>query len=553
MTAARIKENIPQTKTGMIHRVCDISVEREPHIIKEKKEITENEPQFSAMSTDTHNNTAISEADVSNDVTTNDKSGEISSTIQPKTEPVKHKKKNTDSPSDDTNCVAVATYNQKPSTAEGIALQEERDTVLTSTQSDCITQGNLAKGNNAAPNIAMEQINTTKAHEDSFPRGKNPAQSGSKATLNDTELREINNSSSQAVLGLHKEQGIAVTLETQTHITASKILVPEGKPSLMLRGMPESILGSRSQEKRAPLLAVVKPSSTRTLANNTEQQSVASPPPGTNVPPSEPLLILTSEAANEHPDTLNLSMTQNSNTIRNQPHSQVLNSSQTRLNTSSQSHPQSSSRHCTHTLTSTQDLSSNLTNTQIPKKTPRKGHQQSETPSFPDESLANKGNQGMVSVQRMSQSASETRLLRSRVTKTPDTNQPLSSRNPSTKVPVLEQSMKSPLTSNQRRNERKQESKSADDDFCFSDGEEESIPQVIGSQVDRIEMFLNEKLRLRKKRKTTDDGRTACEARVEKVNFESCLKFCFCLSIGGQFFDIVLLRYRFIAICILYC
>ena len=243
MTAARIKENIPQTKTGMIHR---ISVEREPHIIKEKKEITENEPQFSAMSTDTHNNTPISQADVSNDATTNDNSGEISSTIQPKTEHVKHKMKNTDSPSDDTNCVAVATYNQKPSTAEGIALQEERDTVLTSTQSDCITQGNSAKGFNAAPNIAMEQINDAKAREDSFARSQNPAiQSGSKATLNETELREINNSSSQAVLGLHKEQGIAVTLETQTHITASKILVPEGKPSLMLRGMPESILGSR--------------------------------------------------------------------------------------------------------------------------------------------------------------------------------------------------------------------------------------------------------------------------------------------------------------------
>ena len=199
-------------------------------------------------------------------------------------------------------------------------------------------------------------------------------------------------------------------------------------------------------------------------------------------------------------------MTQNSNTIWSQPHSLVLNSSQTSLNTSSQSHPQSSSRHGTHTLTSTQDLSSNFINTQIPKKTPRKGHQQSETPSFPDESLANKTNQGMVSIQRMSQSAVETRLLRSRVIKTPDTNQPLSSKNPTKKVPVLEQSMQSPFTSNQRRNERKQESKSADDDFCFPDGDEETIPKVIGSQVDRIEMFLkNERLRLSKKRKTTDE------------------------------------------------
>ena len=505
MTAARIKENIPQTKTGMIHHVSNISVEKEPDITQEKKEITDNEPQFSAMSMDTHINTAISEADVSNDATTNDKSSDISSTIQPKTERVKHKMKNTDSPSDDTNCVAVATYSQKPSTVESIALQEERETLLTSTQSDCITQGNSAKGINAAPNIAMEQINDAKAREDSFARSQNPAtRSGSKATLNETEVREINNSSSQPVLGLHKGQGIAVTLET--HITASKILIPEGKPSLTLRGMPESILGSRSQEKRAPLLAVVKPSSTRTLANNTEQQSVASPPPGTNVPLSEPFNVLTSEAANEHPDMLNLSMTQNSNMIGSQPHSQVLNSSQTRLKASSQSHLQSSSRHGTHTLNSTQDLSSNFINTQIPKKTPRKGYQQSETPSFPDESLANKADQGMVSVQRISQSASETRLLRSRVTKTPDTNQPLSCRNPTTKVPVLEQSTKSPLTSNQRRNERKQESKSADDDFCFSDGEEESIPQVMGSQVDRIEMFLkNERLRLSKKRKTTDE------------------------------------------------
>ena len=69
----------------------------------------------------------------------------------------------------------------------------------------------------------------------------------------------------------------------------------------------------------------------------------------------------------------------------------------------------------------------------------------------------------------------------------------------------MDQSIKSPLRSNQSQKERKQESKSTNDEFCFSDGEDESIPQVIGSQVDRIEMFLkNERLRLSKK---TQDNR----------------------------------------------
>ena len=70
----------------------------------------------------------------------------------------------------------------------------------------------------------------------------------------------------------------------------------------------------------------------------------------------------------------------------------------------------------------------------------------------------------------------------------------------------MDKSIKSPLRSNQSQKEREKESKSTNDEFCFSDGEDESIPQVIGSQVDRIEMFLKtERLRLSKKRKATDE------------------------------------------------
>ena len=337
----------------------------------------------------------------------------------------------------------------------------------------------------------MEKINDTTL------RGDSAIQSRSNTALNNTGLKEINKSSSRPVHGLHKEQCNTVASESESHLTQSKILQSEGK-TMMLRGMTENILGRRSQEKRAPLLAVVKPSSTRTLTKNILQQSLEDSQPGTSAHQSTPSNIFTSEDANTHTDMTNVSMSQNSNNV-GEPYSQVLSSSQ--------AYHQAPSQICTHALTMTQARPSHFTNfnTQLLKETPKKEDQHSEHTSSINEGLAKNTDQGILD-QKMSQSATEARVLRSRVAKIPDNKQPFSSKNPSTKMPVMDKSIKSPLRSNQSQKERKQESKSTNDEFCFSDGEDESIPQVTGSQVDRIEMFLkNERLRLSKKRKVTDE------------------------------------------------
>ena len=495
-TASQAKDGTLQTNnTGMIHNDFNISVGKEPGLVKQINDITDNDdPQLSVISSkDTDINKSSSQTDFTNNTTTNGKPGVTSSTIQHKIEPSKHKKACTERiPSDDTNSVAVTTYSQKPSTGQGSALPKGKEAVLTSQQSNTISQSSSAQSTsaqsiNATSNIAMEQINDTTLRKDSV------IQSGSNATINNTELKEINNSTSQPLLELHKEQGTTVASESQGHITQSKILISEGK-NTMLRGMTENILGSmRSQEKRAPLLAVVKPSSTRTLTKNIAQQSVAD-----SQPLSTLFNIFTSEAANTHTDMINVSTSHNSNNIADEPCSQVLSSNQ--------DHLQAPSQICTYTFTSTKALPPHFTNvnTQLPKETPREGDQHPEHTSSVNEGLAKNTNQG-ISDQKSSKSVTEARVLRSRVTKTLENNQPLSSRHSTTKMPVLDQSIKSPLRSNQSQKERKQESKSTND-FCFSDGEDDSIPQVIGSQVDRIEMFLkNERLRLSKKRKTTDE------------------------------------------------
>jgi hypothetical protein len=122
-----------------------------------------------------------------------------------------------------------------------------------------------------------------------------------------------------------------------------------------------------------------------------------------------------------------------------------------------------------------------------------------------------------ISDQEILQSASETSVLISRATKTTDPNQTHSSRKPTNKISALGQLLETPLKETDshkgkpnfeqnKQNESKREGKSTNEDFCFSDEDDESILRAIGSQVDRIESFLkNERLRLSKKRKATDE------------------------------------------------
>ena len=216
---SQAKDSTLQTnKTGMIHSDSNISVEKEPGLVKQINDVTDNndDPQLSVLSAkDTNIKKSSSQADFSDNTTRNGKLGVTSSAIEHNTEPSKHKKANTESiPFADTNCVVVTTYNQNSSTGQGSVLPEGV-AALTSQQSNTISQSTSAQSINATSNIAMEKINDTTLREDSA------IQSRSNTALSNTGLKEINKSSSQPVHGLHKEQCTTVASESESHITQS--------------------------------------------------------------------------------------------------------------------------------------------------------------------------------------------------------------------------------------------------------------------------------------------------------------------------------------------
>ena len=148
-TESQAKDSTLQTNnTGMIHSDSNISVEKEPGLAKQINDVTDNndDPQLSVISAkDTNIKKSSSQADFSDNTTTNGKLGVTSSAIEHNTEPSKHKKANTESiPFADTNCVVVTTYNQKSSTGQGSVLPEGV-AALTSQQSNTISQSTSAQ------------------------------------------------------------------------------------------------------------------------------------------------------------------------------------------------------------------------------------------------------------------------------------------------------------------------------------------------------------------------------------------------------------------------
>ena len=507
-TKSQDQDTILQSKFGKIPHA---SADKEPSLEKLRKSAIDNfdDLQLPITPKNTHITTSSNETKLrKNTSSTYDKPDVTAGTNHHKTETP------TESPCKDANFAAISTNNQTPASsntlAEGVLSLEGEDTVLSSRQANGVPRSHSTQGIHAASQVASKQ-------------SKNPilqskitaVQSTSTTVPNYLPSEENNNSLPQRGLGL----------ANQHRHTSNQITVSENQ-----HGQTKNILDSKSQEKRTPLLAVVKPSSAGTLINNMRNGSSV-----TDAQPrrSEALTTtvennLTSETTKSHSNLTNVSFTQNSRVISSQPRPETLIQSETRPHAPSQTHtqimtqprsqtssqlpPQIPSQTCSQTpIQSQEKIKADIS------KVDTKDDQKSETIIPMQLGLESEPSLRNMSDREMVQSASGTSILKSRATKSTDPNQTHSSGKPTNKISALGQLLQKPLKESDsqkckpnveqnKQNKSKHESKSTNEDFCFSDEDDESIPRAIGSQVDRIETFLkNERLRLSKKRKATDE------------------------------------------------
>ena len=460
--------------------------------------------------------------------------------------------------------VDFSTNNQTPAMVNTVvkgvlSLKGGKETVLSSQETDGVSQSTLVQSKHAASKIATQQNRSSTPSNNPIQQGKtSTAQSGStiKPIYSALNLKENNNSQSQQDLSVASQHCTTSSLIADSDIQNRRTCTPKAQSifeKTNMRGMPENILGSKSQEKRKPLLAVVKPSSAGTLPQSTENKSslhTDSQPLRSNVICAATVNNTTSEA------TSNLSTGVN-NVSSSELCSQSFTSTKTRFHAPSQSaqrqsQPLSQTRFQTPYQSGIQ--ASNPTPSETPNQTSLQASAQalnqrpteavkepsaqapnsifsnsqtqktdisegssndeknSENAIAMQQSIATNPSLRSISVQEIIEHASETRVLRPRAT---DLSQTTSTKRSTNKISgsnqisekALKESDALPEKSNfeqDKLSKKKHESKN--EDFCFSDEEDESIPRAIGSQVDRIETFLkNERLRLSKKRKAIDE------------------------------------------------
>ena len=522
MAISQVQDKILRTKSDKIPYASDIPTHKSPGVETKGESAIDNnaDQQLPIVPKNTYITTSNETQLPQNTSSIYDKADVTAVTSPHIMEPPTSKGKSIENrcPPKDLNYEAISTNNQTPAAlntlAKRVLIVEGPDTVLTSQQANGVSQSTLAQTMHAASNIATKQSKNPTQRKNPIPQCTNIAvERGSTTVPNDSLLKETNNSPPQKGLGLASQHGIAssqmAALECQIRSTPSRMPISEGKTTTMLRGMPDKILGSKLQEKRTPLLAVVKPSSAGTLIENIGNESSVrgSQPRRSDFQTTAVDNNLTSEATNSQSNLTNVSITQNSN----------FTSSETRPHILSQTGPQVPSQRDSQTLplifTSSKTRAKSVA--EMSEANP-KDNQNSERAIAMQPGFASKPN---ISDQEMIKPTSESRVLRSRATKSLDPNQTLSSKRPATKTSALTQSLEKPLEQRgesdplpakpnfkeDSQNESKQDSKSISEDFCFSDEEDQSIPRAIGSQVDRIETFLkNERLRLSKKRKAID-------------------------------------------------
>ena len=355
--------------------------------------------------------------------------------------------------------------------------------------------------------ITDTTLNVTTKHnpsENSIPVSSNSVvQSGGKF---------VSKESSSSLAGTYISSSPAENVRASSFTSPSQVENPESQTRTLPRDISENILKNKSQEKRMPLLAVVKPNSQGKLV---EIPHVTSP---------ILQIICASEVNQSHSNLKNISATQNPTLIarkslfRTPPSIQSSPVCQIPSHVPSQTCPEVSI--ATDPKTTIQLHSQARGSARCGAATPSTDFTNSETDAniMVEESQQSKSTNVMEGNNVLNiapnsdttQSASET--VQSRATKvlessttdlTKESTATISSPNQSVGKPLAESDS---VIQKSEPIEGKQKRKSTNDDFCFSDEEDESIPRAIGSQVDRIETFLkNERLRLSKKRKTADE------------------------------------------------
>ena len=448
-----------------------------------------------------------------------------------------------------------STKNQTPAMVNTVvkgvlSLEGGKETVLSSQETDGVSQSTLFQSKHAASKIATQQNKSSTPSKNPIQQGKtSTAQSGRtiKPIYSALNLKENNNSQSQQNLSVASQHCTTSSLIADSDIPNRRTCTPKAQSIFEkknMRGMPENILGNKSQEKRKPLLAVVKPSSAGTLPQSTENKSslqTDSQPLRSKVICAATVNHTTSEA------TSNLSTSVN-NVSSSQLCSQTFTSTKTRFHA-----PGQSAQRQSQPLSQTRFQSPYQSRIQVSNPTPSDTAQalnqppteavkqpsaqapnsisansqtqktdisegssndekNSENAILRQQSIATNPSLRSISDQEIIEHAAETRALRPRAT---DLSQTTSSGGSTNKISgsnqmsekATKESDALPEKSNfQQDKQSKKKHEGKNEDFCFLDEEDESIPRAIGSQVDRIETFLkNERLRLSKKRKAVDE------------------------------------------------
>ena len=179
------------------------------------------------------------------------------------------------------NCLSLAPVN---TVVQDVSSLEEKDTVLSSSQQakNGVPPNTSAPKIHSALNTAIQQNNNCTQNKNSIQQSQIiGAQSGSMSKPIHSPLKDNNNPLSKQSLGVADQHHttpslIAPESEIQNPSTPRPGSISDGKPTKMMRGIPENVMRSKTQRK--PLLAVVKPNSAEKLPQPTGNQSSVTDP-----------------------------------------------------------------------------------------------------------------------------------------------------------------------------------------------------------------------------------------------------------------------------------
>ena len=136
-----------------------------------------------------------------------------------------------------------------------LSLEGGKETVLSSQETDGFSQSTLVQSKHAATKIATQQNKSSTPSKNPIQQGKtSTAQSGStiKPIYSALNLKENNNSQSKQDLSVASQHCTTSSMNADSDIQNRRTCTPKAHSIFEkknMRGMPENILGSKSQEK----------------------------------------------------------------------------------------------------------------------------------------------------------------------------------------------------------------------------------------------------------------------------------------------------------------